>query len=720
MSRRTTSRITVAVAAVISFAVQASALTDANQFNAQSLNQGRPLFFTENKGQWDERVLFKADGAGGLTWFIERDGFTVLFSSSPTSIEGGDKGGVGSESFVFTHDPLARFDPRKSNPPSVPPFNRSGEGGRAHALKFKFLHALPRTAGSFLPEQTSSATAASIEASDRLSWNNNYFLGNDESKWAPDCGNYQRVVLKDVWPGVDVVWRGEDSQRIKQIERIEPGSESASSVSSAVNMIEFDFVVAPGADASQIRVECFGLTGDLSFNTENTGGTESTELSLGTSLGTLRMALPEAYQIEPDGSLQEVRAEFKVEGGNSFGVALPEGHDPTKPLVVDPLVYSTYLGGSGGDVAYAISPDGEGGVVVAGYTQSDDFPVTEGAFDGTYYGGDVFVTHLSGNGDELLYSTYLGGASQAYALTPDGAGGMIVAGWTGINDFPTTEEAFDRSFNGERDVFVTRLNGSGSELIYSTFLGGGNEDFAYALTLDRAGGVVIAGLTYSNDFPTNEGAYDRSLSGVNDAFVAKLSEDGSQLLYGMYLGGGSSEEALALEPDTVGGVIVAGFVGGDGFPTTEGTFDLSFNGGSDAFIARLSEDGSELLYSTYLGGNSEDVAYALAPDGAGGVVVAGYTVSDNFPTTENAYQRNGAGSSADAFITRLNASGNSVIYSTYLGEIGGNGNDFAYGLIPDGLGGVVVAGNTGSQNFLPLKGHTRGIISGILMSSYPD
>ena len=652
MSRNLTSRLTVATAAVISLTVQASASTDATQFNAQSLNQGRPLFFTENKGQWDERVLFKADGAGGLTWFIERDGFTVLFSVPDTTA-----GPIPDPRSIGLPDEMRRFDTVDRYP------------NKAHALKFKFQNVIPRATSNFLPEQTTSATASSIESTERLLWNNNYFLGNDESKWAPDCGNYQRVVLKDVWESVDVHWRG---------------------VGKAV---EFDFVVTPGADASQIRVECLGLTGDLEETAD--GG----ELLLPTSLGVLRQALPEAYQVELDGTLSTVSAEFSIREGNAFGVALPEGHDSTKPLVVDPLVYSTYLGGSGDDVAYAISHDDAGGVIVAGSTRNNDFPLTEGAFD-TNYGGnqDAFIARLNAEGNALIYSTYLGGSSGdgALALLPDGAGGVVVAGTTLSRYFPTTEGAYQRNFGGDNEAFIARLNAEGNALIYSTYLGGSIGEEAYALSTDDAGGVVVAGYTSSNDFPVTEGAYQMNRASDGDAFVTRLNAEGSALIYSTYLGGNSTEFAYTLCPDGGGGVVVAGYTYRGNFPTTDSAFQRNYGGGdSDAFIAHLNADGSALIYSTYLGGGGYDVINALSPDGAGGVIAAGGTSSNDFPTTEGVYKSN-IGGRYDAFVTHLNAEGSGLIYSTFLG---GSDYDVIYALTPDDAGGVLLAGYTASNDF---------------------
>ena len=668
--------------AVLALAFQATAATEALDPASINLNQDRPLFFTENKGQWDERVLFKADGTGGLTWFIEQDGFTILFSVPDENSEEQQ-----IERIKQIPDPLQSAE--------------SAVNYKGHALKFKFQNALPRTAGNFLPEQTTPASAASVEPSDRLSWNNNYFLGNDKSKWAPDCGNFQRVALKDVWPGVDVVWRGSINSGLNGLSGTDASPESALSAASAVNMIEFDFLVHPNADPNAIRIECLGLTGEM----ESSSNGE--ELLLPTSLGVLRQSLPEAFQIEKDGSLAPVRAEFTVADGKSFGVALPEGFDKTKPLIVDPLVYSTYLGGNRWDETFAITPDGEGGVVVAGYTQSDNFPTTEGAFQENYGGGewDAFSLRMNADGSALIYSTHLGGnrVDAARALTPDGAGGGVVSGETQSQNFPTTDGAYQRNLAGPRDAFIVQLNSEGSALIYSTLLGGNDSEFAFALTSDGAGGVVVGGLTNGN-LPTTEGAFQRNYGGgQTDGFVARLSLDGNgddDLLYSTYLGGSGEEGSnywyFALTSDGEGGVVAAGITTSEDFPTTEGAYQRNYGGRGDAFITRLNSEGSELIYSTYLGGNTADIAIALTPDGVGGAVVAGFTYSNDFPTTEWAYQRNYGGGDCDAFITHLNDEGSELIYSTYLG--GGSG-DYCLAITPDGAGGVVVSGETQSRNF---------------------
>jgi len=753
MNKKSSLALLLAVAAPFVYASPTP--MPANQY----LKSNPGLCFTENKGQWDNSVLFKAEGAGGLTWFIERDGFTLLYSIPDLTAE--PLTGRTSRIDIPVCPPLDEFG---AHEPKAYPRN-------AHALKFRFVRLTPPYSpptgvwgeGDYpwIHTTETPATAREVIPSDRLSHNNNYFLGNDRSRWAPNCGNYTQVTMKDVWEGIDVEWWSANFPPY-----------AAGGEQGGVGFVEFDFIVHPGANPAQIRMECLGLTDDLTLTSDGE------ELLLPTSLGVLKQVLPEAYQVDESGRTVPVPARFVVKSEGVFGVEMPEGYSSGEKLVIDPLVYSTYLGGGNEDYACALAPDGEGGMVVAGVTYSDDFPTIGGAFDvsfnggerdafiarlsedgsellcSTYLGGgsdeyayvltpdgdggvivvgvtysndfpttegafdrsyndngDAFVARLSGDGSELLYSTYLGGGDyeEASALAPDGAGGVVVAGYTGSDGFPTTDGAFDRSYNDNGDAFVARLSGDGTELLYSTYLGGGNDDYPLALAADGAGGVVAAGHTESNDFLTTEGAFDRSFNGNYDAFVTRLSGDLSELLYSTYLGGGSNDYAYALVPDGAGGMVVVGFTDSNDFPTTAGAFDGSFNGGWDAFAARLSADGSELLYSTYLGGGSDDIASALVPDGAGGVIVAGNTGSDDFPTTEGAFDRSLDGGSK-AFITRLREDGSELLYSTYLG---GGDNDVARALAPDGAGGIVVAGSTRSDNFPITEGACDRSLNGI-------
>nr|MBI2905687.1 SBBP repeat-containing protein [Chloroflexota bacterium] len=319
------------------------------------------------------------------------------------------------------------------------------------------------------------------------------------------------------------------------------------------------------------------------------------------------------------------------------------------------LVYSTYLGGSVYDSGQAIAVDGSGNAYVTGKTSSSDFPTTPGALDTSSNGGtDAFVTKLNAGGNGLVYSTFVGGIwnDYGYAVAVDGGGNAYVTGNTNSLDFPTTPGAFDTSQNGNADAFVTKLNADGSGLVYSTFLGGSNDDIGYGLVVDGNSNAYVTGETASSDFPTTSGALDTSSNGGTDAFVTKLNADGSALLYNTFLGGSSNDRGKAIAVDGSGNAHVTGNTSSSDFPTTPGAFDTVLNGG-DAFVTKLNAAGSGLVYSTFLGGSNSDYGYAIAVDGGGDAYVTGYATSTDFPTTPGAFDTGFNGDYNDAFVTKM-------------------------------------------------------------------
>ncbi|MCB0202745.1 MAG: SBBP repeat-containing protein, partial [Anaerolineae bacterium] len=323
------------------------------------------------------------------------------------------------------------------------------------------------------------------------------------------------------------------------------------------------------------------------------------------------------------------------------------------------LIYSTFLGGSLSDFGYSIAVDGTGAAFVSGRAQSTDFPTTPGVFDPTnvFAADKGFVAKLNPAGSDLDYSTYLGGSvvDHCYAIAIDGSGNAYVTGYTWSSDFPTTPGAFDTNFDGPTDAFAAKLNATGTVLEYSTFLGGADAEEGNGIALDGAGNAFVMGITYSSDFPTTPGAFDTSLGGSSDAFVAKLNSTGSGLDYSTYLGGSNSESYGNLALDGAGRAHVTASTFSDDFPITPGAFDTSRNGGDDAVVARLNASGSGLEYATYLGGASGEISYGIALDGTGNAFVTGSTYSDDFPTTAGAFDPdfNGFG---DAYVTKLDVS----------------------------------------------------------------
>jgi Beta-propeller repeat len=334
------------------------------------------------------------------------------------------------------------------------------------------------------------------------------------------------------------------------------------------------------------------------------------------------------------------------------------------------LVYSSYLGGGVQDSAQAVAVDATGAAYVTGFTSSSAFPITPGAFDSSFGAGstDVFVTKFNFAGSDLAYSTYLSGTGigeQGTGIAVDGAGSAYVTGFAGEAvlgtqvDYPTTAGAFDTTQNGADDVFVTKLDPTGSALGYSTFLGGSTTDQGWGIALDGQGSAYVAGLTNSTAYPTTAGAFDGSFNGGNsDAFATKLDPSGSALGYSTYLGGAQTDEALAVDVDGQGSAHLTGSTASPAYPTTPGAFDQTHSLGIEAFATRLDPAGAALSYSTLLGGNAGDEGSGVAVDAAGDIYVAGLTESSNYPTTPGAFQTTGGGAqNREAFATKLDEGG---------------------------------------------------------------
>jgi hypothetical protein len=368
------------------------------------------------------------------------------------------------------------------------------------------------------------------------------------------------------------------------------------------------------------------------------------------------------------------------------------------------LIYSTFLGGSNDDIALALAVGADGSAYVAGTSGSRDFPTTHGAYDPTPDGG--FITKLDPTGASLVYSTSLGPASKgetisALALGSDGT--VYVTGNTESGDFPTTPGAFDRVINDDgnesyEDTFVTALNPQGSDLLFSTFLGGEFNDYGDSIAVGANGSVYVTGDTASPDFPTTPGAYDPTPHGI---FVTRVAPHGGSLVYSTYLGGSEFDTGgRGLGVDTRGIAYLTGGTSSPDFPTTPGAYDTTYNDtfSDDAFVTALNPQGSDLVYSTYLGGPGFEGATGLALEPDGAVTVSGGTQSKNFPTSRHAFQvaRHGPG---DAFVSRLDPTGAQLIYSSYLGGRGGI-IDFGDAIASGNRSGIItIVGRTSSETF---------------------
>ncbi|OQD46986.1 hypothetical protein BIY37_00285, partial [Candidatus Brocadia sapporoensis] len=388
-------------------------------------------------------------------------------------------------------------------------------------------------------------------------------------------------------------------------------------------------------------------------------------------------------------------------------------YDKRYPLVIDPtLVYSTYLGGSDDDSGLSsrfggtdIAVDGDGNAYVTGSTKSLDFP-TKIAVYGTYTGKyDAFVTKIGTSGTSLLYSTYLGGSEDDY--------GLRIAVDNAGNAYVTgwtqssdfpTANAMYGTNTGWTDAFVTKIAASGTSLSYSTYLGGSNFDWGSGIAVDGAGNAYVTGSTYSSNFPTKTPIYV-SNKGDEDVFVTKIGTSGTSLSYSTYLGGNARDESRGMAVDSAGNVYVTGFTWSSDFPTEIPIYG-TYTGSYDAFVTKIGTSGTSLSYSTYLGGNARDESRGMAVDSAGNVYVTGFTWSSDFPTEIPIYGTYTG--SYDAFVTKIGTSGTSLSYSTYLG---GSDADEGYSIAVDSAGNAYVTGYTKSSDFpteMPIYGTYTG------------
>jgi hypothetical protein len=523
---------------------------------------------------------------------------------------------------------------------------------------------------------------------DQLAGKSNYFIGNDPNKWQTNVPNYAKVKYADVYPGVDLVYYG-----------------------NLKGQLEYDFVVAPGADPAAITLS---VAADHVRATK--GGRRSSlriadngDLIVKVGGSEIRFNQPVVYQMTQDAKRALIQGHFVLKAPNQVHFALGP-YDRSKVLIIDPvLIYSTYLGGNDYDQGFGIAVDSAGSAYVTGYAGSLDFP-TVNPLPYPSQGAQAFVTKFNPAGSALVYSTYLGGsfATQGNAIAVDSSGSAYVTGQTRSIDFPTVNPVQPTNTFSNSDAFVSKLSPDGSALVYSTYLGGntpdledggGNEGFAIAV--DSAGNAYVGGQTADTDFPLVN-ALDTTLKtsapSSGTGFMAKYNAAGSALIYSTYLGGSSEDVVWGIAADSAGNAYATGYTFSADFPTANAFQPIcnscpyaTYNG----FITKINPTGSAFVYSTFLGGSDTNDALAIAADAAGNAYVTGTTTSTDFPTM-NPLQASNAGN-GDAFITKINATGSALVYSTYFG--GASGADVGRAIAVDSSGAVYVAGSTGSTDF---------------------
>lgn len=650
------------------------------------------LLFIENVGQFPADARFQVHGAADVAWLAQ-------------------------DAIWLTGAETAAAPSRVPQEAWLPPVVRQHFTApqRSVAVALSFAGANNAAIEPFAPQ----ATAVS------------YFLGAEPTQRFVDVPVWGGVRYVDLYPHLDLVLASRNG-------RFHPY-----------------FVCKPGCEAAlaQVRLHVAGATGVT---------VQGEQLAVETAVAPLSFPLP-AVVDEQGRAVAHSDFTVVVDGVEvAAPFARPTPQTQRATAAGDGLRFSTYLGGSEFDEIHDLAVDGAGSVYVAGTTNSNDFPTTPGAFDtrndefcfrGVTRCREAFVARLSADGRQLLYATYLGGSDNDYgnALALDGAGNAYVAGFTESADFPVTAGAYDTTFAGDEEVdndgdaFVLKLNAEGTDLVYATYLGGaptydgpdygggffpGGRDVALAVALDEAQNAYVAGMTESPEFPTTaafgSGAGSSAATGIcvfrgatfpcGDGFVAALSADGADLLYGATLHGASYDQANDVALGGEGEIYLTGVTGSADFPTTAAAFDASFNGGNraivpyaglDAFVVKV--DGADLLYGSYVGGSSDDAGRALALDGLGQAVVAGETWSADFPATAQAYDPGYNGGRCafeatndncpDMAVFKLDAAGAALRFATYIGGGSDDATESARALALGSAGSIFVGGYANDPTF---------------------
>lgn len=567
----------------------------------------------------------------------------------------------------------------------------------------------------------------------------NYLIGNNPTRWHTGVATFARVRVKQLYPGIGLVYYGNQRQ------------------------LEYDFTVAPGANPDAIRIHFDGVD-KISIGPRE-------ELILAVEGSEIRQPAPVIYQTL-HGQRQAINGRYRLVDAHTVAFAVGK-YDQKLPLVIDPILgFATYFGGNSIDLASSVALDTNGFVYIAGQTISSHFYPTLGAFQTNFAGGgitgDAFVAKLTTNGQSLIYFTYLGGNADdaVYALAVDSAGDAYVTGFTDSKNFPVTNsipggvEGLSNSMNISGtvgptgyypgDAFVAELSPSGSNLVYSTYLGGSATDAGIGIAVDSSGNAYVTGVSYSTNFPTTPNAFQKNLMVTNwayqayfnaNAFVTEISANGTNLLYSSYLGGTNFDQGGAIAVDLSNNVYVTGLTASTNFPTTNAVqqqfvsvmlttnaaptntvlITNFFNGyllngttnvdpAFDVFVTKFAPGCTSLIYSTFLGGTNNDVADGIAVDGSGNAYVTGWTVSTNFPNTATniAGLYNGLTNNAglfvplitNAFLTQVTWTGSNAAIG-YSAVFGGTnyGFDVGYGVAVDPSGDVFVVGSSSSTNF---------------------
>ncbi len=608
--------------------------------------------FTENKNQWDRKVLYRAQLDGGVL-FLQKNCFTYNFYDKETL---------------------------RQNHIQNPKKNSSSKSNeiRSHAFRMTFVNALK------------SVTTSTKKMTHDYS---NYFIGNNKSKWAGNVKNFREVNYKNLYPGIDM-----------QIEGLE-------------NSIKYNFIVAPLANANNIQLLYEGL---------DTISLQNGVLKLKTSVNEMQEERPFAFQLI-EGKRVIVKCEFILEH-NKVHFHFPDGYNKNVELIIDPiLVFACSSGSLADNFGMTATYDDNGNLYSGGTCFDIGFPTTTGAYDVTYNGvvangrTDVVITKYDSSGTFLHYSTYLGGASGTEIVTSlivDAQDNLFLYGATGSSDFPVTATAYDTSFNGGTflnfvqngttynngtDIYLAKLNPSGSALLACTYIGGTQNDgvnddlnflqynygdqYRGEINVDATGNVYIASSSRSADFPIVNG-FDNTIGGIQDAVVFKMNPLLTQLIWSTFLGGTNMDAGYALALDDSLNVYVTGGTRSADFPSTPGALHTSYNGGiADGYITKIHKNGIAILNSSFIGTSLYDQSYFVQLDQNSNVYLVGQSMGA-MPVTAGVYSNANSGQ----FIQKLNPALSTIIFSTVFGNGNGTPNISPAAFLVDDCENIYVSG----------------------------
>jgi len=664
-----------------------------------------PITFEQNVGQTDSQAQFLSRGNGYRIFLSANQAILKFHAASFPSMSKADEKKLGKRFLLERARKATRT---------------------AEVVRMKLLGANP---------------GAELVGVDKMSGTANYFIGSDPCNWHARVPLFAKVRSSEVFPGIDLVYYGNEKQ------------------------LEYDFVVKPGANPHAISL---GFEGIQSASIDSSGN-----LSMSTEIGGVKLNKPVIYQMI-GGQRKEIGGTYALRGGNAIGFDVA-GYDKTQPLIIDPvLVYSTYLGGSGGlDGAYGVAVDSSGNAYVVGVTDSTDFPIVGTSLTPGPSGNEVaFVTKLNSTGTSLIYSTYLGGNGGDWGsgIALDANNSAYVVGQTGSTNFPVTGNAYQASMGSgaSQNAFVSKLSPDGQSLLYSTYLGGGGYDQGIGITLDANQNAYVTGYASSgspNPFPTTANAFQTTLNSTyGNGFISRIDttkSGSSSLVYSTFLGGsGNWDQTNGIAVDANQNVYVGGMTSSSDFPLTPTAYQTAvdtYNGtafltqidttksGSAGLIystviegetyaagAALDASGkvyatagyvakfdttksgsASLVYFTRVGGSSDSFTYSISVDPSGDSYVCGWTWSTDLTVTPDAIQSTLGSSGQNAFVTVLGSDGSTVLYGTYLGGNGG-ADDFASGIVLDQNYNIYVSGFTQSSNFQTTSGAFQTSLPGAM------